>query len=658
MRRVSRRRFVRTATALLAAVAAAVPLTIAAPGTAAAAVDGLTCTSTAPLYSVTPAGNFIRRNVDNPADATQVPEPFSIDTGWDRYPRVLAGGKAQFYGIKSDGLFVSHRDYTTETWDVHHKRISDGFTRYRLAENRHEITVDQDSNIWHVDDGGDLRWSQYSLDTNSWNPAGDRKIDSGWGRYDLIVATDLGVLYGRDAATGHLLRSRYDFDSQRWLQRHETVSWADWRGTQDVTSFGGDTMVRVQPNGDLRYFRYAEDQENFAVYNRLIADGAHWAGYTSVSGGPASCRLTADHSPARPSISIDADSPAAIQQSPGGAIEYAYTDNIGRLVHGRQSDPNDFNSTQWTTISGNEAFSGIPSLAAQPDGQTALTAQSINSDIWWTRHAQGNPDWDEWFNLAGAMAEHPVTGTMPDGRLVQFSVDAQGKPWYRIQQRPNVAFMGWMPLTGQGLSSPFTVATVRDGVQLFGVDATGRLRTAAFTGSAVGAWTDLGDAPVTGRPSVVVYPGYRMGVFARAADGRIVSLAQATEGSAFPAGWTQVGDFTSAGSPSAVISPITGVTELVARGADGMIYNTGEQTQGSGTWRPWRQEAFEESATDPTTLTYSNANGPTWAFSYRTSANQTRLFEARPTAARAASGTGAPAAPGFAAHRLPAPPGM
>ncbi|MFW6725211.1 hypothetical protein ACHZ98_34785, partial [Streptomyces sp. MAR4 CNY-716] len=382
----------------------------------------------------------------------------------------------------------------------------------------------------------------------------------------------------------------------------------------------------------------------------------HWAGYTSVSGGPASCRLNADHSPARPSIAVDAYSPAAIQQSPGGEIEYAYTDNIGRLVHGRQSDPNDFNSTQWTTISANEAFSGTPSLAAQPDGKVAITAQSVNSDVWWTRHPQNSPDWDAWFNLAGSMAQHPVTGTMPDGRLAQFAVDAEGMPWYRIQQRPNVAFMGWVPLTGQGFSGPLTAVTVRDGVQLVGADAGGRLRTASFTGTAVGAWTALGDAPVAGRPSVVVYPGYRMGVFARATDGRIVTLAQTSEGGAFPGTWTQVGNITSAGAPSAVISPITGVTELVARGADGMIYNTGEQSQGSGTWRSWRQESFEASATDPTALTYSNAGGPTWAFSFRTSANQTRFYEARPTAAKATRDTGEPAAPGFAGHRLPAPP--
>ncbi|MCZ9341117.1 hypothetical protein NGM37_25470, partial [Streptomyces sp. TRM76130] len=103
----------------------------------------------------------------------------------------------------------------------------------------------------------------------------------------------------------------------------------------------------------------------------------------------------------------------------------------------------------------------------------------------------------------------------------------------------------------------------------------------------------------------IVYPGYRLGVFTRDTDGHIVHLTQTAEGAAFPDTWSQVGDQTFAGSPSAVISPLTGITEIMARADDGYLYNTGEQTQGSGTWRTWNQETYETAATDPTAFAYT-----------------------------------------------------
>lgn len=589
---------------------------------------GPACASTGALYSVTTAGSLLRRNVGDPANGTAtVPAASTIDTGWDQYPRVLAGPHASFYGIKADGLYFSHRVASTGAWDIHHRKISTGFTTYRLPENRNEISIDRGGHIWHVDGGGDLRWVQYTSATNSWNPAGNKKIDSGWGRYSHIVATDDGVLYGIDSATGHLLRSRYDFESERWLQRHVTVSWADWRDSKNITSFGGDVIVRVKGNGEVRHYRYHEPSGDFdGVYNLLIGSGSHWAGYTSVSGAPDSCGLRADYTPESPAIDADRTGPADVLQTSTGEIEYAYTDSEGRIVHGRQTDPADFSSVQWTTGPDSETFSGRTQLAEQPNGAVALTAQNVNSQIWWRRHSAGSSSWGDWVNLAGAMEEPPVTAKRPDDVLVQFAVDAEGKPWYRAQQRPNVDFMGWIRLDGEGFAGPLTAVTVRDGIQVFGTDTTGQLRTATFKDGVVGSWTNLGDQKITHAPSVVVYPGYRLGVFARATDGKIVNLVQASEGAAFPATWTQVGDLTATGAPSAVINPASGFTEVVARAADGTIHNTRETQQGAfGTWQAWQQAGTEPSATDPAAFTYTTDTGSAWAYVFRTDANEARI---------------------------------
>ncbi|MEV0039227.1 tachylectin-related carbohydrate-binding protein [Streptomyces sp. NPDC050804] len=609
---------------------------------------GPTCTPSGVLYSVTTAGSLLRRDVTDPAGGTSaVPEASTIDTGWNQYPRVLAGNAATFYGIKTEGMYVSHRVSSTGQWDIHHRLINTGLASYRLPENRNKISVDRGGHIWHIDGGGDVRWVQYSTGTDSWNPDGNKKIDSGWGRFSHIVATDDGVVYGIDTATGHLLRSRYDFESQRWLQRQVTVSTADWRDSKAITSFGGDVIMRVKANGEVRHYRYHEPAGTFVSYNALIGSGSHWAGYTSVSGAPDSCRLRADYTPESPRIGVDLSSPGSVMQASTGEIEYAYTDGNGRLVNGRQTDPADFAGVQWTVSPETETFSGRPQLAEQPDGKVALTVQSVNGETWWRRHNASTAGWSAWIDLAGAMKEHPVTATTPDDVLVQFAVDADGKPWYRAQQRPNVDFMGWIRLGGEGFTGPLTAVTVRDGIQLFGTDPSGQIRTATFRDGAVGSWTDLGDRKITHTPSVVVYPGYRLGVFARSANGKIVSLIQSAEGAAFPATWTQVGDLTATGAPSAVIDPATGYTAVVARGEDGTVHHTREEVQGSfGTWRAWQQAGTEPSATDPTAFTYTGSAGSTWAYFYRTGSGEARVSQAQPGTLKG----------GFTAHDLPARP--
>jgi hypothetical protein len=342
-------------------------------------------------------------------------------------------------------------------------------------------------------------------------------------------------------------------------------------------------------------------------------------------------------------------------QSSAGSLEFAYSDNIGRLVHGRMTDPSDINGVQWTTVSGNEAFAGTPSLSEHTDGRVVVTGHNVTGSTWQRNQAaKSSADWGNWIDLAGAMDRHAVTAKTPGGLMVQIAADAAGKPWYRIQQRPNVDFMGWMPLSGTGFQGPFTAVTVRDGIQLFGTAANGTLSTALLEEDGTqSAWTSLGAQAVAGTPSVVLYPGYRLRVFATDDLGEIVTTAQSSEGGAFDA-WTPVGGLTADGSPSAVISPLTGLTEITVRGTDGYIHNTGEVTQGSGTWRAWQQASYEASATEPTAFTYTNAAGPTWAYSFRTADNQTRVYQVQQTAALSTTRAQAEE-PAFRGHALPAP---
>jgi hypothetical protein len=643
-----------SATALAASLATALPLTGALPSPLAAAAVSLTCNSLGATYTLDSAGKLNRTTMPDPAVGNALPASSTIDTTWTGYAHMLAGPGGTFYGIKSDGLYYSHRITSGNIWDVHHRKISSAFLQFRAADRIDDITIDRGGYIWTLSgETNDLRWWRYDATADEFVEGSGKIVDMGW-NYDAVYAGERGVIYGRDATDGKLYRSRYDYTSQRWIERHALESAADWSDTKFMSSYGGDTLFRVKGGGSVVHYRFDEDISDWPVYNKQV-EASGWAGYVSVSAAPDACRLNVNHTPAATSVPLEPYSPNSVMQASDGKLELAYTDNIGRLVHGR-TDPADTNGAQWTVVSGQEAFTGRPSLSAHTDGRVVVTAHNTSGNIWQRNQtAVGSADWGNWIDLAGAMQQHAVTGKTPTGLMTQFALDANGKPWYRIQQRANVDFLGWMPLSGTGFTGPLTAVTVRDGIQLFGRKADGTLSTALFKeAGTLSAWTGMGAQAIAGTPSIVVYPGYRMRVFATDPSGNVITTSQAVEGGAYGA-WATLADVTAQGSPSAVISPLTGLTEVVVRGTDGYIHNTGETTQGSGVWRAWQQVSFEASATEPTAFTYTNPTGPTWAYTFRTADNQTRIYQVQQTSSLSAMRAAADA-PDFKGSKLTAPP--
>jgi hypothetical protein len=342
----------------------------------------------------------------------------------------------------------------------------------------------------------------------------------------------------------------------------------------------------------------------------------------------------------------------AMQASPAsgaavGTVEYSYTDNIGRLLHGHQTDPDNFGSLQWTVVSGVDAYTGEPALAEQADGRLQIVAQNANgTGAALTQVTKSPAAWGSWTPLSGAIKSHIGAARLPDGRVVAFAVDPNGVLWALQQVAVNGSYTAWISLGVTDFAGTPVPVAVSGGIQLFALDSAGVLRTALFADGTLSGCTSLSDAGLTGAPAVVVYPGSKLRLFVRAADGTIKTKKQDDTG-VFPDAWDPVGTFVAAGSPAAVISPATGITEIVARSADGKIFNTGETLQGSGVWRDWVQKSFDTdvaAATDPTVFTYTNSNGPGWAFLFRSQDNQTRVYTLNTTSALSARAT------------LPAPP--
>jgi len=335
-----------------------------------------------------------------------------------------------------------------------------------------------------------------------------------------------------------------------------------------------------------------------------------------------------------------------------GMVEYAYTDNIGRVLIGHQTDPDNFGSVQWTVLSGNEAFSGRPSLAMFDTGRAQLSVRYSDSDIWnITQTAPAAATWNEWNDTGGSMAGAPTVALL-NGMMSVFAIDADGKLWVRT---PSGLAPAWRNLGGQNLvGSPVIVAN-RDGLQLFAVDSAGAVKTAAYTTGVLSAWTNLGDVDATGTPAVVVYPGYRMRVLVRQGDGTIATKYQDATG-AFPAAWTTLGTQVSAGDPAAILDPVLGRTAVVTRSPAGEVMLAWETGQGTGVFGEWSAaipDLFETAATDPTIVPLTNTAGQTWLILFRNANSANRIYERQPVGALGAMSTGGGR---FSAHTLPVPP--
>ncbi|HEY2669108.1 MAG TPA: hypothetical protein VGJ07_01900 [Rugosimonospora sp.] len=313
-----------------------------------------------------------------------------------------------------------------------------------------------------------------------------------------------------------------------------------------------------------------------------------------------------------------------------GHLWFGYVDNVGRVVVGEQTDPDNVQSIVWTPLSGNEGFSGPPAVLPQPNGTMVVAAQHADSDVWTLMQSAGPPPaWGAWLSQGGSLASTPAPARMPDGSLALFSTDATGQLWALPQSGPNGAFGSWKALGGSGLvAGSLAAATVSGGVQVFGVTASGSVRTAEYYSSGtLSAWTELGGSGLAGTPAVVVYPGYLLRVFVRGADGLLVT--KKTDGAGtWESAWSPVGSQPIVGSPAAVLSPTSGKTEVVARGADGAIYSTGETAQASGVWRDWTNVTLgvDVAATDPSIVTYTGSSGATWEFVFRNADQQNRIY--------------------------------
>ncbi|WP_088984182.1 hypothetical protein [Micromonospora echinospora] len=363
-----------------------------------------------------------------------------------------------------------------------------------------------------------------------------------------------------------------------------------------------------------------------------------------------------------PTVAIEQNTPTSVLQTQpsgtaAGTIEYAYTDNLGRVRVGHQTDPDNYGSVQWTTISGNDAFTGRPGLY-QPTGKPMeVVTQNIDSNIWRSAQtATGSASWNPWTSLGGSMPSPPLAAVQADGTSVLFSIE-DGRIWhYRSgDSSPTWKILTTTPWYSYSTFDKLTVARIDSGLRMAATTDDGVLHTAVYyPDGTLSDFTDLG-GNVTGSTSMIVYPGYRTRVVGRSTDGSVVTKLQNLDGT-WPSGWDTVGTLTAVGTPAAILDPVLGRTAIVVRGVDNEVYRVFETAQGSGAWGDWARvnpDVSDPAVTDPTVAPFAGANGQSWMIVFRNANDATRVYERQvvPTGLRTAT----PAAE-FTAHTLPIPP--
>ncbi|SCF34441.1 Tachylectin [Micromonospora echinospora] len=638
--------------------------------TPAQAADTFTCTGAASVFNSQSTGILQRRSLNNPGTTSYSWGSATTigSSGWNGYGRFLGGPDGRVYGINANGL--TRFRWTGSAWETVDGKInwliSPSFTEHATSSMRNKITVDEIGDFYLIDASGKLRWYRYDETAKNWVISG-RVLDTGWDKYDLVVAGTTGVLYAR-TPEGKLHRYRFDPVSQRWLSRDKLVG-TGWNGfTKGLFSVGGDTLYGIQADGDLFQYRYREDTNTWLVMAHHIGSG--WGGYPNVFATTNTCKLTETFSPPRPATPIQSHAPIAVMQAPAaagaamGTLEFVYSDNIGQLRHGRM-DPDNFLSLQWTSVSEFEAYTGKPALTVDNQRVSIFAHQSTSNVRSRTQAATGSPAWNSWLGLGGAMKSEPAAVRLSDNTVAVFALDADGALWFRHQDGVGGDLLPWRNLGGSGLTGTPVVTPVADRAAIIVVaDSAGNVRTTTYQDGALTAgWTDLGGGGVTGTPSVVLLPGTRLMVFGRHSGGTIQTKTQNIDGT-WPGTWTPIGAgaITPEGSPSAVLSPNSGLVSVFTRAADGLIHHSRETAQGSGEWanwivaRPAEEPPTETYPVDPTAFTHQSSNGTVVAYVTRNVNGATRYYRLQNelgglSAARSTSG----ANPTFEERTLPQP---
>ncbi len=277
-------------------------------------------------------------------------------------------------------------------------------------------------------------------------------------------------------------------------------------------------------------------------------------------------------------------------------VDFAYTDNGGRLIIARQPSRDDASGFLTpTVVSGQLALTGRPQLAEDATGTTLNAFGLVQNGQVWRGTRTGTASAFTLANDLGNLSAPPTVLRLTDKSLLQLGVDTEGKLWAKKQYGTSATYFPWRRLTepaGQSLVGPVTARPLTPSItSVVARDRTGTIWYTTLTDfGSIGTWVNLGGTGSINLPTMVIAPGPKVRVIARAKTGAIITKAQTATNGPFPAAWqtiTPSGTPATTGNPAAIINPTDNKVTVFARGTDGSIYATQENGNTCGTFGPW-----------------------------------------------------------------------
>lgn len=597
------------------------------PMAVAAESSTLQCTSSAPIYRITTAGDMYLYQYNEPengADLSFQPNPPKIGTGWN-LGRPVAGLDGSVYmAWNSDGALRRYRwngtGWDTFTGGAQFEIVEpSGWERYNTTEYKNRITVDTEGHIYTVEPDGNLHWRAYDPATHT---VRHRVIGSGWNQFNLITAGSRGVLYAR-TPTGLLYRYRYHADSQRWLTYGQQVG-AGWNIFDRVFSSGGDVLYGVQPDARMYWYRWDENTQAWiSNTGRLV--GAGWVDWTT-TGVPDACQRVGTSMPVRPAVPAQPHGAVTLLGTSDNHVHLSYVDAEGRAVHAEAADLSGSTPVGFAVIPGLTGVTATTTMSEYQDGRVLLSANGTDADLRET--VRGTNDvWDTPGLGGGFMATAPASVRLAGDVVASFALDADYGLWMRRQLGANGPVGAWLPVGGTPLAHQrLTLVPTSAGVRVVGLGRNGKFQTATYENNTLSAWTSLGGGTFTGTVSAVVMPDGTLQVFATDSAGVVQTQRQTTSG--FSGTWTALTGVTVSGGPSAIMAP-DGTLQVVVRGTDNYVYYAGQSAPGASTFTPWRVvTTADETSTEPTALAVPSES--TWVVSYLTDTGVPKLRRYQP----------------------------
>src|SRR5215203_44386 len=243
-------------------------------------------------------------------------------------------------------------------------------------------------------------------------------------------------------------------------------------------------------------------------------------------------------------------------------------------------------SANWTQIA--TGIAGDPVVVQNSASRLEVFARASDASVGYTAQTNSTPGgpWSAWTSLGGFVSSDPAVAANADGRLEVFVRTPDGIVWNKWQTTAGGTWSAfWSSLGGATAGNPAVARNADGRLELFAITGTGRLwhrhqatvgasatwSTEQFLGGDVAGGLVGTSGNLIGNPALAFGDGGRLGIIARAGNGRVWSKWQKTAGVDTWSVWSSTCGST-ASDPFAA-PPSSGSPELYVRTGDNTLWH-------------------------------------------------------------------------------------